>query len=170
MMTRETRNPCSVIVSLFIMIFLLHGCGYSIYGYRSLPFTEIQIGSILNKTLEPKLQDKLHKALVEEFSKNGITVNPSAKLKLTGVINEFELIGLSEKDEITIEYSVAINADFKVIDEKGDLKEIRKISSPFIVSFTASKDLGGLMATKDIAEERALSDIATRLVGSLIYR
>lgn len=154
----------------FVSIVLLNNCGYSIHGHDALPFTEIKIGLIENKTLEPKLQDKLHKALTEEFLKQGIRINPAAKLKLTGIIHKFNMVSLSTKKGITIEYRVIINADFKLLDEKGDIKEIKNISSPFIVSFTGSEDFGRLLANKDIAEEKALSDVAMQIVGSLIYR
>jgi outer membrane lipopolysaccharide assembly protein LptE/RlpB len=148
---------------------LLSGCGYSIYGHSELPFTAIQIRTIENKTLEPKLQDKLHKALTEEFMKNGIMVSPVADTKLSAVIHTFDMTVLSEKQGIAIEYRVVIRADFTVEDKEGK-KELKKIDSPFIVSFVSSEDISTLLAKKELAEERALKDVAMRIVGALIYK
>lgn len=155
---------------LISIVLLLNNCGYSIHRHAALPFSEISIGTIENKTVEPKLQDKLHKALVEEFIKQGISISPSSALKLSGTIYKFIMVSLSEKNGITVEYSVFINVDFKLADNKGGAKEIKNISSPFIVSFAGSEDFGGLLANKDIAEEKALNDVAMQIVGALIYK
>jgi hypothetical protein len=149
---------------------LLSSCGYSVYSHSDLPFKEIQIGAIENRTLDPKLQDKLHTALTEEFMKNGIMVNPYAETKISAVIHEFDMTVLSEKKEITIEYRVVINADFILEDKDGRKKEFRRIDSPFIVSFASSEDLAMLLAKKELVEERAMRDVAMRIIGALIYK
>jgi len=149
---------------------LLSGCGYSLYTHSDLPFKEITIGTIENKTLEPKLQDKLHAALTEEFMKNGIMVNPNTETKISAVIHKFDMTVLSEKKEITIEYRVLINADFIVEYKDGSKKEFRKIDSPFIVSLASSEDLATLLGKKDLVEERAMRDVAMRIIGALIYK
>lgn len=154
----------------FISFILLNGCGYSVHRYSSLPFTEIKIGLIENRTLEPRLQDKLHKALTEEFLNHGISINPAAGLKITGIIHNFDMVVLSEKNGVAVEYQIVIKADFRIIDEKGDIKDIKNISSPFIVSFSGAEEFGRLLANRDVAEERALSDVAMQIVGSLIYK
>lgn len=164
------RKIISLLVLAVALILFVTGCGYSIHGQASLPFREIGIGDIENRTLEPKLQDKLHRALVEEFRKQGISVTPSAEYRITGVINNFNMVGLSEKEDIVVEYSVIVNADFRLVDREGKVREIKNITSPFIVSFTGSEDLGRLLATREIAEERALRDIAMEIVGVLIYK
>jgi outer membrane lipopolysaccharide assembly protein LptE/RlpB len=148
---------------------LLSGCGYSIYGHSELPFTAVQIRTIENKTLEPKLQDKLYKSLTEEFIKNGIMVSPVADTKLSAVIHTFDMTVLSEKNEIAVDYRVVIRADFTLEDKEGK-KELKKIESPFIVSFASSGDLNTLLAKKELAEEKALKDVAMRIVGALIYK
>jgi outer membrane lipopolysaccharide assembly protein LptE/RlpB len=158
-----------LLISALIVI-LLGGCGYSVQRHAALPVAEISLGRIENATFEPKLQDKLFEALTREFMKQGIGVDPSAKLKLTGMINRFDLIGLSEKNGITAEYRVVVNITFRLLDEEGKTRKTMTIDSPFIVSFTGSPDLGALLATKEVAEERAMADIAMELVGQLIYK
>ncbi len=151
------------------MALLLSGCGYSIYRQSELPFTDIQISTIENKTYEPKLQDKLHKALTEEFIRNGIKVSPVADTKLSARVHTFNMDILSEKEGITIGYRVVISADFTVEDKNGR-KEFKNIDSPFIVSLTASEALNTLLATKELIEEKALRDVAMRIAGALIYK
>jgi hypothetical protein len=167
--TARLSTPLFFFIPVLFLV-LLNGCGYSIHRQASLPFREIGIGSIENRTLEPKLQDKLHRALVEEFRKQGISVTPAAANRITGVISNFNMVGLSEKEDIVVEYSVMVNADFGVVDREGKVRELKNISSPFIVSFTGSEDLGRLLATRDMAVERAMRDIAMQIVGALIYK
>lgn len=155
--------------TLVVLVMFSTGCGYSLYRKADLPFTEIMIGKIENKTLEPKLQDKLALALTEEFAKNGITVTPAAKVRITGLIRHFDMVSLSEKGDITVEYRVIIEADFTVTGQDGAVKAIKKKGSPFIVSFSGSRDMGSLLANRDQAERRAMADVAMEVVGELIY-
>jgi len=165
-----TKKLCCFPMLMLISLFFLNSCGYSVHRYSALPFKEVKVGLIENKTLEPKLQDKLNKALTEEFLKQGIMIEPDADLKLTGVIHKFSLDGLSEKKGVVIEYKAIINADFMLTDEKGETRHFKNISSPFIVSMTGSSDFGSLIANKDLAETKAIQDIAMELVGALIYK
>jgi len=154
---------------LCVVLFSLSGCGYTVYRQSDLPFTEIQIGKIENKTLEPKLQDKLYAAFAEEFMKNGIRVSPGADTRLSAVIHTFDMTILSEKKEITIAYVINMRADFSVEDKNGK-RELKKIDSPFIVTLTGSEALNTLLAAKELAEEEAVKDVAMRVAGALIYK
>ena len=169
-MKRIHAMPARVLIYFsLVSALMVSGCGYSIHRQSELPFTRIQIGTIENKTLEPKLQDKLHVALAEEFMKNGIMVGPGADTKLSAVVHTFDMTVLSEKQGITIEYRVVIRAGFTLEDKDGK-KELNNIESPFIVSLTASEKLNTLLAMKELAEEKALRDVAMRVVGALIYK
>jgi len=154
----------------YLTVLMTAGCGYSIHRKADLPFTEIRIGKIENLSLEPKLQDKLHKALVREFTKNGITVTPSVGNVLSGVVRRFEMSSLSEKKDITVEYKITIDAAFTYRDNDGNVREIKKVISPFIISSPASKDMGVLLGKRDIAEDEAVADIAMEIVGALIFK
>jgi outer membrane lipopolysaccharide assembly protein LptE/RlpB len=155
---------------LLISVLMLPACGYSLHRQSDLPFTEIEIGRIENRTFEPKLQDKLHAALSEEFMKNGVMVNPGAGIRISAVIHAFEMTILSEKQDLVTEYRVNINTDFTVEDVNKKRTEYKNISSPFIVSLTTPDDLGRLLGMKELAEKKALKDAAMRIVGGLIYR
>ena len=152
------------------LLLVLSGCGYSLHTKASLPFDAIRIGTIENKTLEPKLQDGLNRSLTGEFLKQGITVQNNAGYKLEGVIRKFELRVLSEKSEVASEYEVTIKGNFKLVDPAGKIKEFKDIGSPFIISFYGSGKLNELIAHKEQASERALQDMAAEIVSNLLYR
>lgn len=153
-----------------LIALLFYGCGYHLHKHAALPFTEVKLGLLKNKTLEPKLEDRLDRALTEEFLKQGIAVSPAARYTLTGVIYSFDMVGLSEKSGITVEYKVVISADFALVDSQGNVVATKKTVSPFIVSFAASEGLGRLIASREVAEKKAMKDIATEIVGALMYK
>lgn len=160
------------VIFLFTMYFLLltlSGCGYKLYGKVSLPFNSIKIDKIENRTFEPKLQDRLYKALVKEFLKHGVEVRQDAELKLSGVINTFEMRILSEKSDIASEYEVIIKGDFTLQSPSESSREYKDIGSPFILSFSGSGRLEELVASKEIASEKAIEDMAMEITGILFY-
>jgi len=168
---RKTAIIPGRLLGFFILIaIMLPGCGYNIYRQGNLPFTEIEIGLIDNRTFEPKLQDKLHAALSEEFVKHGIAVKSGGATKISAVIHVFAMTILSEKQDFTTEYRVDIHTDFIVEDKNKKRAEHKNISSPFIVSLTTPDDLGRLLGMKELAEKRAMEDIAMRIVGVLVYK
>jgi len=156
---------CSMLCALY-----LSGCGYSIHGKAALPFDSIQIERIENKTVEPKLQDMLHKALAEEFRKQGISVSSGAGHKLSGTIHKFDLHLLTSKGDIAAEYEVNIKGDFKLTDPSGKSKVFKNIGSPFIVTFSGPGALNELVASKELASEKAMKDMAMEIVAALLYR
>ena len=171
MIMRIRLTMLSIFLGLaYLAVFMTAGCGYSMHRKADLPFTEIRIGKIENLSLEPKLQDKLHKALVREFTKNGITVTPSVGNVLSGVVRKFEMSSLSENRDITVEYRIMIDADFTYRDNDGKVREIKKVTSPFIIASSGSRDMGLLLGSRDLAEEKAAADIAMEIVGALIYK
>ncbi|MDH5768483.1 MAG: LPS assembly lipoprotein LptE [Nitrospirota bacterium] len=162
---------------LILLLFTFHfsllalcGCGYTIHGRASLPFDSVQIGNIENRTFEPKLQDKLHRALTEEFLKQGITVQPYAGYTLSGTIHQFQLNVLSTKDDIAVEYEALIKADFRLVEPSGKVKEFKNIGSPFIVSFSSSGKLSDVIALKELASEKAIKDMAMEIIAVIMYR
>jgi hypothetical protein len=62
-----------------------------------------------------------------------------------------------------------MKADFTLTEESGKT-ELKKIDTPFIVTLTASNALNTLLATKELAEEQAMRDVAMRVVGALIFK
>jgi outer membrane lipopolysaccharide assembly protein LptE/RlpB len=157
-------------MAFLALIFLMSGCGYHIHPQGSLPSNEVRIVPVDNRTAEPKLQDKLHRALTEEFMKQGLRVDSGAEYTLAVTINSFDMISMSEKEGVTVDYRVAVNVGVRVLDRSGRVIETRSVTSPFIVSVTAAADLGTLLALKEAAEEEAMRDIALEIAGALLYR
>ncbi len=158
-----------LLFTIHFLLFTLSGCGYKLYGKSSLPFNSIKIDTIENRTFEPKLQDKLYKALIEEFLKHGVEVRQDAELKLSCVIHRFEMHILSEKSDIASEYEVIIRADFALHGPSEVIRAYKDVGSPFIVSFSGAGQLEGLIAEKEIASERAISNIAGEIISMLFY-
>jgi hypothetical protein len=161
-----------VVIALCTMLYALcfAGCGYSLQNKANLPFQSIQIGKIENITVEPKLQDILYRALTDEFLKHGVSVDPNAGYKLSGIINHFELLILSEKSDIATEYEVVIKGNFNLTDPSGKIKELKNTISPFIVSFSGPGPLNDLIASKEKASEKAMKDMAMEIVGIILYQ
>jgi len=157
------------ILTSYFLLLTFFGCGYTLHSRATLPFDSIQIERIENRTLEPKLQDRLYRVLTEEFLKHGISVRSSADYKLSGAIHLFELHVLSEKEGVAVEYEAVVRGDFRLVGPSGDTKDFKNIGSPFIVSFPGSGLLENVIAFKEIASEKALRDMAVEIVGILIY-
>lgn len=157
-------------IILIIILFFIVGCGYSVRTGSDLPFNEIQITSLRNKTYEPNIEDILHRKLADEFIKQGISVNNFSEYTISGEIREFTLKAVSEKDEFSREYEVIIRALFTVTGPDNLKKEFRAIQSPFIESFIAEREINSIIAFKEIATARALEFLSRRLVFEVIYR
>jgi hypothetical protein len=134
-----------------------------------LPFDAIHIDHFENRTSQPKLEDKLFRALTEELVKQGIAVYPHAEYKLAGVIKHYDVRMLSQKSGSAAEYEVIIESDFRFIEPSGEKKFFKDIGSPFIVSFPSSGTLEELVASKDLALEMALQEISQEIVARLMY-
>jgi len=159
-----------LIIFLFLLTLFFQGCGYTLRSQASLPFKEIAIDTIENRTVEPGLQDILNRAVVEEFMRQGISVSPGARQRLSAVIQKFDMPSLSEKGGFSREYRIIVSVDFILTDENGQKRYMKNIGSPFMVPFAGSDDLGRLLATKRMAEEEALRDVAQHLTGLLLYK
>jgi hypothetical protein len=153
-----------------IVIASCFSCGYSIRSNADLDIKEISIVSILNKTPEPDIEDILHNALANELRRQGITVRYSSDYTLGGEIRDFKLKVVSEKGEFAREYEVLIRADFRLRGPNDYVKEYNAITSPFIESFIAERQINSIISFKEIATEQALESLSRRLVTEVVYR
>lgn len=151
--------------------FLLSGCGYAIQTKANLPFETISVGTIENKTSEPKLQDRCHEALAETFSQYGFDVSSSARYLLQGSINRFDLIPTTEVNLTATQYQLVIKATFKLIDTESGKSIPLTADSPFITYFNANPTdtLEEIMTQKELAEVSAMANLAQTLVGLVTY-
>jgi hypothetical protein len=163
---------CSLLIAVCFMLcaLCLFGCGYTLHSSSSLPFDAVRIGKIENKTVEPKLQDMLYQALTEEFLKHGISVSSTAEHEISGVIDQFDLRLVAEKEDVAAEYEVIMKGNFSVINPAGERQEFVNISSPFLISFSGFGTLNELLALKEKASESAVREIALTIVAAIIYQ
>jgi hypothetical protein len=155
---------------ILIVIISCFSCGYSIRSVADLDIKEISIISILNRTPEPDIEDILHNKLANELRRQGIAVKNSSDYTLSGEIRDFKLKVVSEKGEFAREYEVLIRADFSVRGPDDYTKEYDSITSPFIESFIAERQINSIISFKEIATELALESLSRRLVTEIIYR
>ena len=168
--TRYTLHAMLFILfTIHCSLFTVFGCGYKLQGRESLPFDSVRIGRIENKTYEPKLEDKLQKALADELIKNGIMISKNSEHVINGVIEAFELKALSEKEGIAVEYEVIIKGKFFLTSPEGKATELRN-SGAFIVSFYNEGSLQEIMASKEQAIEIALKNLSSEIRAGIIYQ
>jgi hypothetical protein len=167
---KKARFSVLLLFAVCCLLTTLFGCGYTLHGKASLPFHAIHIGIIENRTVEPKLQDKLYQTLTDEFLKQGIAVYHRADYQLKGKIDQFELRIMSETSDVATEYEVIIKGDFTITGPSGYIKELKDVGSPFIISFSGSGQLTTLLSFKELASDRAVRDMAQEIVAALIYR
>lgn len=145
------------------------GCGYKIQSISNLSFDAIAIGKIENRTLEPRLQDRLSRALAERFMQYGCKIDPHARYKIEGEITGFEINPVAEKAVTAIQYIVIARADFKLIDTIDGSVMTFSIYNPFSVYFSSAGSLQEIIAQKEIAAGRALDDLSQEVVRRIIY-
>lgn len=156
---------CGVLLTLF-----LSACGYTLQTKAQLPFRTVSIASIENRTVEPKLQDRLHRILAETLMEYGFEIDPSSQYRLEGTITRFDLRTVAERDLTTSEYEVFILGDFKLTDTATTKSTLFPgIQSPFITSFTATGKLESVLAQKEIATDTALRNLSQELVRRIVY-
>ena len=154
-----------------LLTFFLSGCGYAIQSRANLPFDTIAVGTIENKTNEPKLQDMCHVALAETFSQYGFDIDSSARYRLQGQINQFLLVPTTEVNLSATQYQIVIKGTFKLIDTESGNAIPLTADSPFITYFNAnpSDELQEIMTQKELAEVSAMTNLAQTLVSLVTY-
>jgi hypothetical protein len=158
-----------LLILVLVLGICFFGCGYTIQGKANLPFQTIAIEKIVNKTFEPKLEDRMQTALVNELMVEGFVIDSSSGYKINGAITQFELRTLSEKSGVATEYEIIIKGDFRLMDPSGKTRELRN-HGVFIVSFPSSGQLQTVMALRELATERALRDLSSEIVASIMYQ
>jgi len=147
---------------------LLTGCGYTIQGKANLPFSSITLSKIVNRTFEPRLEDRMQIALVDELMKSGFLIDGNSGYRIEGSLTTFELKTISEKAGVAVEYEVTIRGDFRLVDPSGKARQLRD-RGVFIISFPSTDSLQNVIALKEKATERALRDLSTEIIASIIY-
>ena len=155
--------PCALLIA-----FCSAGCGYALYGKADLPFRAIAVPKIVNRTFEPRLEDRMQVALTDELMRSGFVIDSSSGYRITGSLMTFELKTLSEKEGVAVEYEVTITGDFRIVDPSGGTRQLRN-RGVFIVSFPSTDSLQNVIALKERATEKALRDFSSEIAASLIF-
>lgn len=154
---------CTVLIA-----FCFTGCGYTLYGKADLPFPSIAISKIVNKTFEPKLEDRMQVALVDELMKSGFQIDAHSGYRILGSMTNFQLTPLSTSAGVAVEYEVKVMGDFTLVDPSGKTRPLRN-HGVFIVSFPSTAALNGVIALKEQATETALRDLSIEIIASIMY-
>lgn len=151
-----------------LFVICLSGCGYSLQGRTDLPFLSISLGKIENRTYEPRIEDRLQVALAEELMKSGFVIDADSGYGIGGVINTFVLKALSEKSGTAVQYEVEIRGAFRLYEPSGASRPLAG-GGAFIVSFQSADKIEDVKAREERATEKALKDLSSELVASLLY-
>lgn len=160
-----------VFAFIFIVFtFAVFSCGYRMVGSKFLPFDSITIRPVQNKTYEPRLEERMHNALSEEFIKQGIEVRAAGgDVYLETVITEFGLTAVGVDDGRVIEQAVAMSVNVKITDS-GKVIEFGSMQSLINVTFDSTGTVSESVANKERAADKASSEIAKEIVSKIIIR
>jgi hypothetical protein len=148
---------------------LLSGCGYTLQTRSNLPFDDIWISKIENKTHEPKLEDRLYLALAKNFMQYGFSLNSRARYRIEGDIYYFELLPTTEVNLTATQYQVVMKVRFNVIDTESGKSIHLAADSPFITYFGATGRIEDIMTQKELAEDAFMANLAQTLVSLVTY-
>jgi len=166
----SNRHFLKFALVLLLAAFFNSSCGYRIVGSEFLTFQSVTIASVKNQTYEPKLEERLHIALSREFIRQGIEVKiKDGDVDLEATVTLFQLGAVGAVDEIIREQEIILEADIKV-DDQGKIAMFKSMRSPLKITFQSTGSVNEAAARKDIATEKACSEIAKEIVGQLIVR
>ena len=137
---------------------------------KHLPFSSVTIKPIQNNTYEPKLEDKLHKSLSEEFISQGINVLTSnGDVNIGATITTFELGSIAAINENVQEQTITMKVDVKIIDRERVI-EFSSMESPIKITFQTAGTVTDSVMLKERAIEKACREIANEIVGKMVLR
>lgn len=165
-----SRFTFLLLFTAYCLPLTVSGCGYTIQTRADLPFDTIAVGTIENRTREPKLEDMFSKAMAETFAEYGFRVNSSARYRLEGAITKFKLRPLAEVDLAATQYEVVIKANFRLVDTTTGAITPLVAESPFITSFSAVGRLENILAQKEVSTVIAMKNLAQEVARRIIYR
>ena len=168
-MTFSMHRLFAAVMSI-IAILIVSSCGYRMVGSKVLPFDSITIRPVQNKTYEPRLEERLHNALSDEFIKQGIEVKAAGgDVDLDTQITSFDLAAVGVSDEKVMEQSVEMSVNVKIMDH-GSVIEFGSVESLINVTFQTSGSVIESVANKERASDKASREIAKEIVSRIVMR
>jgi len=155
-------------VMLLISFFLFVSCGYRLIGSGSLPFDSVTIKPVKNNTYEPKLEERMHMALSNEFINQGMQVKATGgDVVLETTITTFALGSLAAVDETVKEQEIIMNVDLRLVSN-GKITEFNSMVSPIRITFQSTGTVSESVALKVAASDKACREIAKEIVSKII--
>lgn len=153
-----------------IFCLLIISCGYEFVGSRPLTFNSITIKPVKNNTFEPKLEERMHIALSNEFINQGIEVKSAGgDVDLESTITTFALGAIGAVDETIKEQEVVMHVDLKLISN-GKVTEFKEMASPIKITFQTTGTVSQSVANKEGAADKACREIAKEIVSKIIIQ
>ncbi|KPK33433.1 MAG: hypothetical protein AMK70_09455 [Nitrospira bacterium SG8_35_1] len=167
-MKSNNRLNTGLIVAFFLLIPLISSCGYKMVGSTFLPFRSIYIKQVVNRTYEPRLEERLHDALSREFISQGIEIrSSSADALLESEVTSFVVGAVGAVDEVVKEQELFMTTNIKLIEGER-VTEFRDMRSPIRITFVSTGTVSDSVASKEAATDRACREIAKEIVGRII--
>ena len=162
------RGICCILFLIPCVLFV--SCGYRLIGSMSLPFDSITIKPVRNDTYEPKLEERMHTALSNEFINQGIDVRASGSdVVLETTITTFALDAIAAVDETVKEQEIIMHVDLRLISG-GKTTEFRNMVSPIKITFQSTGTVSESVAQKEKASDKACREIAKEIVSKIIIQ
>lgn len=121
-------------------------------------------------TYEPRLEERLHRALSREFIAQGIKVRHiGGDITLESTITAFKLSPIASVEDRVQEQEVVFTVDIKVIDD-GNIIEFVSMQSPIRITFQASGSVTDSVILKERSIDKASSEIAREIISRIIIR
>lgn len=169
-MNCSNKKPGLFYSLLLVSFFLIISCGYHMTGSKLLPFNSITIKPVQNKTYEPRLEERMHNALSNEFINQGIEVKSSGgNVELQATVINFQIGAIAAVDEKVKEQEIIMHVDIKLID-KGRITEFKSMRSPIKITFESAGLVAESVANKEQLTNKASREIAREIIGQIIMR
>lgn len=155
-------------ILLLLFCFLFVSCGYRFIGSGSLPFDSVTIKPVKNNTYEPKLEERMHMALSNEFINQGMEVKAvSSAAVLETTITTFALGAVAAVDETVKEQEIIMHVDITLISN-GKITGFNSMVSPIKITFQSTGTVSESVARKEAAADKACREIAKEIVSKII--
>jgi len=155
-------------ILLLVSCFLFVSCGYRLIGSGSLPFDSITIKPVKNNTYEPKLEEKMHMALSNEFINQGMEVKAAGSdTVLETTIKTFALGAVAAVDETIKEQKIVMHVELRLVSN-GKTTEFNSMVSPIQITFQSTGTVSESVARKEAAADKACREIAKEIVSKII--
>jgi len=129
----------------FLAVGLLPGCGYRVLrAAGDLELSSMHVAGVRNRTTEPRLEDLLHSALVEELLRDRrvrLVPEEGAALTIHSTLTDFRLRATAESDSRVTQYEIELIGNFRVVDNRtgNTVRDLLGLQAPIRESFFASR-------------------------------